>query len=421
MTNPYYNPTGVPAQGAAVTSAVVRTEFAAIQAGFDKMPTLSGNGNKLVKVNAAGDAMTVSAGIVDAASSTVLTIEATGDATINVSSTSALFIGDAANAAAYRSLLGGSISTAIVTSRTGDDTRNTTGYYIGSASVTPTRLRFYKGRGGTSHATVVDGDVAMELQAYFSDGSAFQNTGAFKFVSAGAVSAGVVPCDFVVTVSATSGAAIAEKFRVKSDGTITLGGTSTAPALKVNPYTAGNWVTISSATNPTISTSAGNLILTAAGGTVGVTGDLGVSSATAFTQISATNTGAGYAALAATSSGTANSYVFLSNTTSGERVRLVADNAGNCSISTGGNFRQVMVTHTASADRYLTLTGSFGANPKISTSAGSLDVGAPVVFTGQTVGTTVGAAGGASALPATPLGYLTTSVNGSACKIPYYN
>jgi hypothetical protein len=43
-------------------------------------------------------------------------------------------------------------------------------------------------------------------------------------------------------------------------------------------------------------------------------------------------------------------------------------------------------------------------------------------FTGQTVGTTVGAAGGASALPATPLGYLSISLNGlGTVKIPYYN
>jgi hypothetical protein len=40
---------------------------------------------------------------------------------------------------------------------------------------------------------------------------------------------------------------------------------------------------------------------------------------------------------------------------------------------------------------------------------------------GATVATTVGAAGGASALPATPLGYLIANVAGTAVKIPYYN
>lgn len=40
---------------------------------------------------------------------------------------------------------------------------------------------------------------------------------------------------------------------------------------------------------------------------------------------------------------------------------------------------------------------------------------------GSQVSTTVGLAGGAAALPATPLGYLVWQVNGSNVKIPYYN
>lgn len=35
-------------------------------------------------------------------------------------------------------------------------------------------------------------------------------------------------------------------------------------------------------------------------------------------------------------------------------------------------------------------------------------------------GTTVGAAGGATALPATPTGYITVSINGTDRKIPFY-
>lgn len=81
---------------------------------------------------------------------------------------------------------------------------------------------------------------------------------------------------------------------------------------------------------------------------------------------------------------------------------------------------QFRIDHTAGATRFITVTGSNGGNPKISVSAGNLDIAAPVVLTGQTVGSTVGAAGGASALPATPLGYLTTAINGTACKVPYY-
>lgn len=42
-------------------------------------------------------------------------------------------------------------------------------------------------------------------------------------------------------------------------------------------------------------------------------------------------------------------------------------------------------------------------------------------FTGQSVQTTVGAAGGASALPATPVGYAPVFINGTEQLLPYYN
>lgn len=45
----------------------------------------------------------------------------------------------------------------------------------------------------------------------------------------------------------------------------------------------------------------------------------------------------------------------------------------------------------------------------------------PFAITGQTTATTVGAAGTVPALPSSPLGYLTTAINGVACKIPFYN
>lgn len=47
--------------------------------------------------------------------------------------------------------------------------------------------------------------------------------------------------------------------------------------------------------------------------------------------------------------------------------------------------------------------------------------GAGTVCYGATTAATVGAAGGASALPATPLGYIIVNVAGTTAKIPYYN
>jgi hypothetical protein len=44
----------------------------------------------------------------------------------------------------------------------------------------------------------------------------------------------------------------------------------------------------------------------------------------------------------------------------------------------------------------------------------------PLALTNQTTTTTVGTAGAAAPLPATPLGYWTTTFNGIAVKIPFY-
>jgi hypothetical protein len=62
----------------------------------------------------------------------------------------------------------------------------------------------------------------------------------------------------------------------------------------------------------------------------------------------------------------------------------------------------------------------------ILSSAHVLTAAAPTVSAGQiglgsTHATTVGAAGGATALPATPLGYIIANVDGTQVKIPYFN
>lgn len=57
MTNPYYNTTGTPATGSHGASANIRAELALIQAGFELLPTLSGNGDKLIGVNAGATAL----------------------------------------------------------------------------------------------------------------------------------------------------------------------------------------------------------------------------------------------------------------------------------------------------------------------------------------------------------------------------
>jgi len=58
MANNFFNASGVPSAGSGLNSPPVRSEFALIAAAFDKMPTLTGNANKVVVVNGTGTALT---------------------------------------------------------------------------------------------------------------------------------------------------------------------------------------------------------------------------------------------------------------------------------------------------------------------------------------------------------------------------
>lgn len=57
MSNEFFNASGEPDVGTTALSSEMRTEFANISAGFDKLPTLTGNEYHMVRVNAAGAAL----------------------------------------------------------------------------------------------------------------------------------------------------------------------------------------------------------------------------------------------------------------------------------------------------------------------------------------------------------------------------
>ena len=59
MSNDFYNNSSTPVNRSTLSSALIRTEFASIAAGFDKLPPMTGNGDKLVAINTAGTALTV--------------------------------------------------------------------------------------------------------------------------------------------------------------------------------------------------------------------------------------------------------------------------------------------------------------------------------------------------------------------------
>lgn len=61
-SNDYYTHGSFPVTGSQATSAGMRAEFDAISAGFDKLPGVTGNANKLVVVNSSGSGMTTTSG-----------------------------------------------------------------------------------------------------------------------------------------------------------------------------------------------------------------------------------------------------------------------------------------------------------------------------------------------------------------------
>jgi hypothetical protein len=85
------------------------------------------------------------------------------------------------------------------------------------------------------------------------------------------------------------------------------------------------------------------------------------------------------------------------------------------------------VSSAFQGDRYLDpnllvqYTGETVAKGPLYLTAAATNPGAGNVALGKSTATSIGAAGGASALPATPLGYLIAYVGTTQVKIPYYN
>lgn len=73
MANPYYDHGTVPATGSAGSSTAIRAEFDSVEAGFDKLPILSGYANKMVVVNSVGTGLTTAPNLTIPASGTLVT------------------------------------------------------------------------------------------------------------------------------------------------------------------------------------------------------------------------------------------------------------------------------------------------------------------------------------------------------------
>lgn len=182
-------------------------------------------------------------------------------------------------------------------------------------------------------------------------------------------------------------------------------GASASPQFEILHNASSNWrVTVQGGNGvaPVVGTNAGNLALAPFTNIVTVSGQA--------------NIGVGYANYINVIGSAGTPQI---TTAGGATVPLDITTVGGAVISLKTNgYKQVEIVHTPTPAGYLKFTG--GTNPNISVSAGYLEFASGVIFSSQTVGTSVGATGAADPLPANPLGYLTTNINGTACKIPYY-
>ena len=137
MANSFYNHGSFPTTGSPGSSASMRAEFDSVAAGFDKLPTLSGNGNFAVKVNPAGTAMIPSTIISDDGTNAKL-----GKVTISSVATGAtLSITDGKTLAVSNSLtLAGTDGTTItMPSTTGTLPLDNQTFHVGTTALTINR------------------------------------------------------------------------------------------------------------------------------------------------------------------------------------------------------------------------------------------------------------------------------------------
>lgn len=168
--NPYYDHGSFPSQGSWGSSAAMRAELDLIEAGFAKLPTLSGNANKVVVVNGSGTALTAtdapipSGTAFPASPSTnalflILDDVTAGDCDSSGGSVASLCRWNGSSWEAISSAAGASGLTAVlaVDRIDGDAVSQATALKVGSAAATAYVVTYYDSLTGLVHTCEIGG------------------------------------------------------------------------------------------------------------------------------------------------------------------------------------------------------------------------------------------------------------------------
>jgi hypothetical protein len=109
----------------------------------------------------------------------------------------------------------------------------------------------------------------------------------------------------------------------------------------------------------------------------------------------------------------------LRNSDGSKNSFVLQDNSTGSNVTNGVAYSLLLASQSG-----IVFSGDSNANQGDIATTGRWTIGTGTSTTHRlntVVGTTVGAAGAASALPATPTGYITMNINGTDRKIPYYD
>lgn len=195
QANDYYNATGAPAAGSALASATIRNEYASVEDGFDKLPTMTGNGALPVFVNSGGTALEAASaatartrlgisatntpftptGTIAASDTQAAVAEVSGDVTTNAAAIALKFNTADATAANITNVPAGQISGATVQAAINElDLRY---------PVPPSGVEIVGGISGLTMSNAADTDHDITISA----GACLESTGLYRISLAAAI------------------------------------------------------------------------------------------------------------------------------------------------------------------------------------------------------------------------------------------